>query len=92
MPDDDVRTWRNVAEVADLRMDDETLEKNVADCVDGWFGDRRGIPVEDFIDRFVRDYGGDGYGPDDWDMDSYDSPAARHLLRLARRYKREQAD
>lgn len=84
----DVRSWRNVETLDDL-PDGFDLEKAVEDTLD-WFTDRRGVPSQEFIDRFVRDHGGSGYDPSDWDLDSYDSPVARAILREARRQKREQ--
>ena len=87
----DERTWRNVTEVADLPLlaDEEAFLDRIADCVDGWFGERKTIPTEDFLDRFIRANQGDGYGPDDWDLDRYDSPVAKAILAAARKYRRE---
>jgi hypothetical protein len=58
--------------VTDLMLD-ETLD---------WFEDDRGVPTEEFIDRLCTTYA------DAWDIDNYDSPAARRILSRARKIKR----
>ena len=62
---------------------DEVLAQ-IPDCLE-WYSDRRTVPAEDFIDKFS-----DTYGYPEWELDNYDSPAARKILKEARRLKREE--
>lgn len=82
----DSRSWKLLVEEEDVT--DEILE-HALDCLD-WFQDRKGLSTQDFIDRLAQSYGGSGYDPDNWDIDSYDNPAVRKIMRVARRAKREQ--
>ncbi len=82
----DERNWRNLHEVEDLPADIDTCIEETL----GWFTERKTVPPEAFIDQLCKTYGGSGEGPDDWDMDAYDSPAAREILRRARKLKREE--
>ncbi len=75
---------------ADEMVSDETIQ----DCLEGWFGDRRTVPEQGFIDRLVNTKGAppwDGSRPG-FDIESYDNPAAKRLLSRARRIKRELND
>lgn len=57
------------------------------DCVEDWFTEGFSIPVDDFIDRLCDDYlNAEGY-----DIEQYDSPAVRKIMREARQAKREMA-
>lgn len=74
------QTWRILREADDEQAIEETLD---------WFPEGEPMPTEEFIDRLCKDNGGNGDGPDDWDIDSYDSPAARKIIRIARQKRRE---
>lgn len=65
--------------------DDVTNEilASVEDCVD-WF-EEGPMPTEEFIDRLCQSYG------DGWDIEAYDSPAVRKIMRVARQSKRDRA-
>lgn len=58
------------------------IEQHVRDTVD-WFEDEPTMPTDEFIDRLCNTYGGEG-----WDLESYDNPAARKIMRIARQEKR----
>jgi hypothetical protein len=70
-----------------LREEEDVTEEVLAAIPDAleWFEDRRSLPTEEFIDRFS-----DTYGYPEWELDNYDSPAARKVLREARRIRKEQ--
>lgn len=57
---------------------------SVDECVD-WFDDERTMPTEEFIDRLCDSYGAG------WDIESYDNPAVRKIMRRARQIRRERA-
>lgn len=59
------------------------IERCIESAVE-WFDDESTMPAEDFIDRLCNSYGGD-----DFDLESYDNEAARKILRIARRIRRE---
>jgi hypothetical protein len=73
-------TPRVLTEAADVTAE---VEAAVRECVD-WFTDGP-MSVEDFIDRLCDDY---GIG---WELEKYDCPAARKIMRIARVEKRERA-
>jgi hypothetical protein len=54
--------------------------------MDDWFPDDQ-IPTEDFIDRLCDNY----LQAEGFDIESYDCPAVRKLMRHARQAKRELA-
>lgn len=56
---------------------------SVDEAVD-WFADERAMPTEEFIDRLCKSYG------TDWDIEDYDTPAVRKIMRRARQVRREQ--
>ena len=64
--------------------DDVTAEilSDVEDCV-GFFEDEP-MGTEAFIDRLCK-----SYGSDQFDIESYDNPAVRKIMRHARAVKRE---
>lgn len=74
------------AEQADEFVDDDLLEECLA-----WFEDERGIPAEPFIDKLSDVYGVAPYdrSAPGFEIQDYDSQAARRLLSRARRLKRE---
>ncbi len=59
------------------------VEKWITFCVD-WFDSEPTMGVQEFIDRFCETYG-DGQ----FDIESYDNPAVRKIMRLAREDRRE---
>lgn len=61
----------------------------VANCVEDWFPPENdgGLPTEGFIDRLCDYY----LNPEGVDMESYDSPASRKIMRHARRVRSEMA-
>jgi hypothetical protein len=71
--------------VTDLRIlreaDDVTpeIEALLPDVVDWFDGDP--MPTEEFIDRLCKDYA------DGWDIENYDTPAVRKIMRIARRIR-----
>jgi hypothetical protein len=73
------------AEQADKLVSDETIQ----DALEGWFGDRRTVPEEEFIDCISDRYGTPNLGETGFEIQQYDSPAARRILSRARRIKRE---
>jgi hypothetical protein len=73
--------YRPLDDAADVT---EQMLEDVADCLDGWFPDDEPLPAEDFIDKFTEDY----LNPE-WEINQYDSPAARKLLAEARKIRRE---
>jgi len=75
------------AEQADEMISDDDIQ----DTLEGWFGDRRTVPEEEFIDRLVKDHGG-SYSKTPFEIEEYDSPAARRLLSRARKIKKELSD
>ena len=75
------------AEEADSLVTDDDIQ----DTLEGWFGDRRTVPEEDFIDRLVKDHGG-SYARTPFEIENYDSPASRRLLSRARKIKKELND
>jgi len=82
----DTRTWRILETEDDVTPE---MEKEIEECLD-YFHDRRTLPTEEFIDTFCKGWGGSGYSPTDWDLDSYINPAAKKIMRIARRLKREE--
>jgi hypothetical protein len=75
------------AEQADELVSDDDIQ----DTLEGWFGERRTVPEEDFIDRLVKDHGS-AYAATPFEIENYDSPAARRLLSRARKIKKELND
>lgn len=71
--------------VAAEDVTDEMLS-DVADCLDGWFDIDEPLAVEEFVDRFSDTY----LVPRGVELDNYDSPAARKILREARKIRAEQ--
>jgi hypothetical protein len=57
---------------------------SVDECVD-WFDDEPSMPTEEFIDRLCTTY---AVG---WDIESYDNPAVRKIMRRARQVRKERA-
>lgn len=55
----------------------------VDECVD-WFDNEPTMPTEAFIDRLCATY-----GAITWDIESYDNPAVRKIMRRARGVRRE---
>jgi hypothetical protein len=58
----------------------EDIRALIPETVD-WFEGERTMPTQDFIDRFCQ-------GADGWDIESYDNPAVRLIMRLAREERR----
>lgn len=81
----DERNWRVLVTEEDVTPE---IEAFVEETVD-WFDDERTMPTEEFIDRLCKTYGGDGRGEADFDLDQYDNPAARKIMRIARRIRKE---
>lgn len=67
---------------------DDAILAAVADTVDTWPDDEP-LSTEAFVDALCKWHGGSGYSPDDFDVDSYDNPATRKIMREARRLRRE---
>lgn len=84
---DEATSWRVLREAEDVTPDVEAL---VRECVD-WFEDEPTMGTQEFIDRLCKTYGGAGYSPDDFDLDNYDSPAARRIMRIARAERKERS-
>jgi hypothetical protein len=59
---------------------DDHLLVLAANCVEDWFADEPGVPTEDFVDRYSTDYLND----EGWDIENYDCPAVRKIMRHAR--------
>lgn len=71
-----------------IREADEVTDEMLAlvgDCLDGWFDDDEPLSTEDFVDRFSDTYLVDF----NVELDNYDSPAARKILREARKIRSE---
>lgn len=83
---DPSRTWRIIRDADDVT---EEMEEQAADLAASNYADRGRLPTEEFIDAFCRFYGGTGYDPGDWDIEGYDSPAVRKIMRAARDAHRE---
>lgn len=68
-----------------VTADDVTpeIETHIASAVE-WFDGSRTMGTEEFIDRLCKTYGGT-----DYDLESYDNDAARKIMRIARRIRRE---
>lgn len=75
--------WANLKTLQTEEDVTPEIEAHVAEAVE-WFDDEEKMPTEDFIDRLCKDYGGT-----DWDLDQYDNPAARKIMRIARRIRRD---
>ena len=73
------------------QADELVSDDNITDTLEGWFGDRRTVPEEDFIDRIVRDHGSE-YATTPFEIERYDNPASKRLLSRARKIKRELND
>ena len=78
-------TWKILKSADDVTPE---IEQHVVSCVE-WFEDSPTMGVTEFIDRLCKTYGGSGYDDGDYDLDSYDSPAARKIMRLARKTRKE---
>lgn len=67
------------------RADDVTDDMlvSVTECVEDYFAEGQ-INTEDFIDRLCHNY---AYA-EDWDIEKYDCPAARKIMRHARQVRR----
>jgi len=61
----------------------KAILESVRECVE-WFDDEPTMVTEDFIDRLC-----DSYGGDDFDIENYDNPAVRKIMREARAIRRE---
>jgi hypothetical protein len=79
--------YLETAEQADELVSDDDIQ----DTLESWFGERRTVPEEDFIDRLVKDHGG-ARSSMPFEIESYDSPASRRLLSRARKIKKELND
>lgn len=79
------RSWRVLREAEDVTPE---IEEFVRQTVD-WFDDEPTMGTQEFIDRLCKTYGGSGESVDDFDLDNYDSPAARRIMRIARAERRE---
>lgn len=68
-----------------IEADDVTPDilAHVEDCL-GFFEGERGLNTEEFIDRLCNTYGGD-----DFDIENYDNPAVRKIMRHARETRKE---
>lgn len=73
------------AEQAERLVSDETIQ----DCLEGWFGDRRGVPEQAFIDAISDRYGTPRFAESGFEIQDYLCPASRNILKRARRIKRE---
>lgn len=71
---------RLLTEATDITPD---IEQAVEETVD-WF-DGEPMPTEAFIDRLCDTYA------DGWDIESYDNGAARKIMGLARKIRRERS-
>lgn len=60
---------------------DEQVVEAINETLD-WFDGERGLNTEEFIDRLC----GDGSA---FDIENYDNPATRKIMRLAREARRE---
>jgi hypothetical protein len=65
---------------------DDAMIEDVLSCLD-FFWDQKGLGTEEFIDKLSDTYGLGSTPP--WELDSYDSPAARKIMRIARSARRE---
>lgn len=71
--------WHNLHRAEDVT---EEMLASVDDCLDFFEGER--LSTVEFIDRFATIY-----LPKRWDIEEYDSPASRKIMREARRLRRE---
>lgn len=62
---------------------DEAILAAVAQCAEERFPPGTTMPVDEFIDRLCDDYARG------WDIEEYDCPAARKIMRHARSVRRE---
>jgi hypothetical protein len=73
----------NVLRVLEIEADvTPDILASVEECVD-WFDDERTMPTEAFVDRLCSAYS------NGWDIESYDNPAVRKIMRRARQIRRE---
>jgi len=79
------RSWKILQEADDVTPQ---IEADLESCVD-WFVDEPTMGTQEFIDRLCQTYGGSGWREGDYDLDRYDSPAARKIMRLARKIRKE---
>lgn len=71
---------RLLVEASDVTAE---VEKDIEDCVE-WYDGSPTMPLQDFIDRLCNTYGGE-----DYDLENYDNPAARRIMSIARRIRKE---
>lgn len=83
--DIDGRTYRLLEEAGDV---DEEILAAIENCLD-WFPEGEPMPTEEFIDRLCKTYGSPSFDKPGFDLDQYDNPAARKIMREARRMRRE---
>lgn len=81
----DEKTWRILREREDITPE---IEADIVQAVE-WFDDSPTMGTTEFIDRLCKTYGGSGERPDDYDLDNYDGPAARRIMSIARRVRKE---
>lgn len=80
----DDRNWRVLRTVEDVTPD---IEQAVEDLV-GTLDEDAPLRSQEFLDDLCKFYGGSGYDPTDFDLDAYDSAAAKRILALAREIRR----
>lgn len=68
-------------------------DKEIEDAL-GWFTEKRGLPADEFFDRLFPRYSGpvNPTTGETLDLDQMDNPAAKALLKRARKMKREMDD
>jgi hypothetical protein len=76
----DYANLKMLREVEDVTPE---IERDIANAVE-WFDDSPTMGTQEFIDRLCKTYGGE-----DYDLDSYDNPAARKIMRVARQVRAE---
>lgn len=79
------KKWRMLKTADDITPE---IKQDIAACVEGWFLDEP-MPAEDFLDKLCDHFGGSGRDDRSYDLDHYDNEAARAIMRIARRIRRE---
>jgi hypothetical protein len=79
------QTWRILATADDVTPE---IERDIESCVD-WFASSPTMGTVEFIDQLCKTYGGSGDEPGAYDLEAYDNEAARKIMRIARRIRKE---
>jgi hypothetical protein len=68
------------------------IEEDIANCVE-WFDGSPTMGTQEFLDKLCDVYGAHrNFETDEWegyDLESYDNPAARAIMRKARQIRKE---